>query len=159
MNYDWQITRFIYSKFFFNWFISFFHFFVFVYQKFGLKKEFNNQKDEINKYQETQGQLNQKVNEIGTDGIIADIITVTQSFAKYGLIVLGKNSKITSQFKAGDKIYVKYENKKYTGKVHNTVVGRIDGLTAMYRDNVELKNKSTMEIVYNEHDGYIIVKG
>lgn len=39
------------------------------------------------------------------------------------------------------------------------MVGRIDGLTAMYRDNVELKNKSTMEIVYNEHDGYIIVKG
>ena len=122
-----------------------------------MKKKVKELKDKIVTYEKTREELNQKINETRTDGFITDIIIVTKSFSKYGLITLGKNSDITSQLKAGNEICVKYGEKEYTGKVHKSVPGRIDGLTSMYRENVDLIENSTMEITYHKAASYIIV--
>lgn len=139
--------------------------FVFLYNTFGLKQKVSRQRGDIDKFEATQDALNQKLNqtvkpdvpEFENNSTIKILVAVTESFYKYGLISLGKNSDITKHLQPGKAISVIYDENEYQGKVHSSVAGRIDGLTKMYKENLELKAKTSMEINYLLGQNKIII--
>lgn len=127
--------------------------FVFLYNIFILMKKAKQQKSDINKLENTEEEPNQRFSqgepsETSDTSVIKVLVTVTSSFYNYGLLSLGKNSKITEHLQPGSSITVKCGKNKYYGKVHSSVAGRIDGLTKMYKENPELKKNERMEITY-----------
>lgn len=130
--------------------------FVFLYNTFVLKKQVTHQKVYIVNLEETQTALNHIVNQAvnperpvsENNTTIKILVAVTETFYKYGLISLGKNSEIAKHLQHGNAITVICGQNEYQGKVHSSVAGRIDGLTKMYKENPELRGKTSMEIKY-----------
>lgn len=85
------------------------------------------------------------------------LINATESFYKYGLISLGKNSEITKKLIPGENIRIRCGEKYFDGKVHKSIAGRIDGLSSMYRENNNLKDGFTVVMEYDKQGKYIIV--
>lgn len=129
---------------------------VFLYNTFGLKKKVTHQKGDIANLEATQDALNHRLSqtvksdmpESVNNSTIKILVAVTESFYKYGLLSLGKNSEITKHLHPGNTISVICGENEYHGKVHSSVAGRIDGLTKMYKENSELVEKPSMEIKY-----------
>lgn len=119
--------------------------FVFLYNTFILNRKVTHQKGDIANLKATQDKLIERI-ESKSNSTIEFVVAVTESFYKYGLISLGKNSKITGYLKPGNAITVIYDKNEYHGKVHSSVAGRIDGLTKLYKEHPELKERGSLEI-------------
>lgn len=123
------------------------------------------QKKDINKLENIQDNLNEKVNTVNQQiqsnsnvkSRIKIYVAVTESFYKYGLVRLGKNSKITQCLSHGSKVIVGFKGKEYEGKVHSSIEGRIDGLTRMYKENIDLRKKTMLQIEYILEEKKLII--
>ena len=69
---------------------------------------------------------------------------------RYGIFTFGAKSSIAQYLQPpGSSITVKYKDDTYTATVHLTTKGRIDGLTALIRDNNKFFVGRSREYEYN----------
>jgi hypothetical protein len=87
---------------------------------------------------------------INDDASITDYIILSPSSVIYGYVKFSSYSTISRALIPGSSILIIYGDEKYRVNIHKTQLGRINGLTALFKNNHDLSDGVRIKATYDK---------